>query len=118
MSLPTAYTELVADLRSLGLLKSCQHMLAWDEQTFMPPQGAELRAEQLALLAGMCHQKATQPRIGELLGELSEANSLGGPDSAPAAVVREARREYDRATKLPQSLVEELSRTATLSQQA
>jgi carboxypeptidase Taq len=111
-------TELVSELRSLGLLKSCQSLLAWDEQTYMPPQGAELRADQLALLAGMAHQKATQPRIGELLSQLTDTAALGGPNSEPAALVREARREYDRATKLPQKLVEELTRTATLSQQA
>lgn len=118
MSLPKAYSELIAELRSLGLLRSCQSLLGWDEQTYMPPQGAELRADQLALLAGMAHQKATQPRIGDLLAQLGDDSALGGSHSAPAALVREARREYDRATKLPQSLVEELSRTATLSQQA
>ncbi len=118
MKLPSSYSDLVADLRALGLLKSCQHLLGWDEQTYMPPQGAELRADQLALLAGLAHQKATHPRIGELLAQLADAAPLGGPESTPAALVRETQREYDRATKLPQLLVEELSRTATLSQQA
>ena len=39
-------------------------------------------------------------------------------DSGVAANIREARRDYDRATKLPRRLVEELSHTCTLSQQA
>ncbi len=118
MSLPSAYADLVVELRSLGLLKSCHSLLSWDEQTYMPLNGTELRADQLALLAGMSHQRATSPRTGELLAKLEDVAALGGPDSAEAAQVREARREYNRATKLPQSLVEELSRTTTLAQQA
>ena len=36
------------------------------------------------------------------------------PDSPEAANIREARRDYTRATKLPRRLVEELSRVTTL----
>jgi len=92
--------------------------LGWDEQTYMPPAGAAHRANQLSLLAGMCHERATSPVIGELLGEVEGALLVRDADSPVAANVREARRDYDRATKLPRRLVEELSYTATLSQQA
>ena len=43
---------------------------------------------------------------------------MGDPDGDRAVNVREARRSYNRATKLPRRLVEELSRTTTLAQQA
>jgi carboxypeptidase Taq len=111
------YSELVALLRENALLASCSYLLGWDEQTYLPPQGAGHRAEQLALLAGMLHERATSPRLGELLGELQSAPSAID-DSPRSSVIREARRTYDRAVKLPRRLVEELSRTATLSQQA
>ncbi len=112
------YAELVQSLRHVALLGSCGSLLSWDEQTYLPPNGAAHRAEQLALLAGMTHEKATAPRIGELLDGLSDVDALGGADSPRAAVVREARRSYDRAVKMPRRLVEEMSRTVTLSQQA
>lgn len=113
-----AYQELAQRLRSAELLGSCASVLSWDEQTYMPPGGAEHRADQLSLLAGLTHERRVDPRIGELLTELEQSGELGDPDGDIAANVREARRSYDRATKLPRRLVEEISRTTTLAQQA
>ncbi|MGG2324778.1 hypothetical protein ACE40U_24970, partial [Salmonella enterica] len=76
-------------------------MLSWDEQTFMPKKGSAHRADQLGLLAGLSHERATSPRIGELLGELERQSDLGDADSDRAVNVREARRAFDRKTKLP-----------------
>jgi len=108
---------LVSRLKSTAVLASCSALLGWDEQTYLPPGGAGHRAEQLGLLAGMAHQQATDPKIGELLSQLETAKAFA-IDSPEAALLREARRDYDRKTKLPQRLVEELSRTTTLSQHA
>ncbi|HLJ11701.1 MAG TPA: carboxypeptidase M32 [Planctomycetaceae bacterium] len=113
-----AYAELAGRLKQTTLLESCVSVLGWDEQTYMPPGGAAHRANQLSLLAGLCHERATAPEIGQLLSEIEGTPLVAEPDSPIAANVREARRDYDRATKLPRRLVEELSHTATLSQQA
>lgn len=112
------YRDLTAHLRKTALLGSCGSVLGWDEQTYMPSGGAEHRAEQLALLAGMTHGLATAPRLGELIGELEQCSDLGASGSPEQINLKEARRNFDRATKLPQRLVEDLSRTATLGQQA
>ncbi|HEY0984563.1 MULTISPECIES: carboxypeptidase M32 [unclassified Schlesneria] len=112
------YSELCRLLKDAALLGSCASVLSWDEQTFMPKHGATHRADQLGLLAGLAHERATSPRIGELLSQLEKSGELGDSDGDVAVNVREARRTYDRQTKLPRRLVEELSRTTTLSQQA
>lgn len=109
--------DLVFRLKPTAVLASCSAVLGWDEQTYLPPGGAAQRAEQLGLLAGLAHQRATDPAIGELLSQLESANAFDA-ESAEAALLREVRRDYDRKTKLPQRLIEELSRTTTLSQQA
>ncbi|WP_437191399.1 carboxypeptidase M32 [Planctomicrobium sp. SH527] len=116
--LPAAYSKLVDELREQAVLRSCAALLGWDEQTNLPVHGAEHRANQLALLAGMCHEKYTHPKIKDLLEELTDDAALGGTDSVEAANVREARRNYEKSTKLPRRLVEELSRVSTLAQQA
>jgi carboxypeptidase Taq len=113
-----AYADLVDYLRQTATLESCASVLGWDEQTYMPPGGAEHRANQLALLAGLCHDRVTSPRFGDLLNAAAGCSQSNDPDSPVAANLREARRDFDRATKLPRRLVEELSRTCTLSQQA
>src|SRR5262245_63973883 len=110
-----AYAELIQRFRDYSLLGSCSSVLGWDERTYMPREGSAHRAEQVALLARMTHQMLTDPEISRLLGEL-DGSALTG-DSDRAANVREIRRTYDRAVKLPEELVEELARTTTRAQQ-
>ena len=112
------YADLTECLKTNALLESCGSVLGWDEQTNMPPGGAEHRANHLSLLAGLCHERTTAPALGDLLADLESSPLTAAADSAAAANIREARRDYDRATKLPRRLVEELSHTCTLSQQA
>jgi carboxypeptidase Taq len=112
------YRELLEDLRQSALLGSCASVLGWDEQTYLPPEGTGHRANQLSLMAGLAHERATLPRRGELIAELESDGKVSETESPEAANVREARRHFDRATKLPRRLVEELSRVCTLSQHA
>jgi carboxypeptidase Taq len=113
-----AYAELVRRSKELGVLNSCAAVLGWDQHTYMPRNGAGLRGEQMALLASLSHQKFTDPKVGELLAAVEGSDLVKDPESDAAANVRELRRSYDRATKLPQSLVEELARVTTQAQQA
>ncbi len=112
-----AYEQLLLKLKQASLLASCSAVLEWDEQTCLPPEGAEHRANQLALMAGLVHEQATNTEIGDLLEEL-ESNSAWDEDSYEQANIRESRHDYDRMTKLPRRLVEELSRVGTLSHHA
>lgn len=116
MSAKQAYDEFVKHLRETALLESSAAVLGWDERTYMPRGGAQLRADQLGLLAGMVHEKMTAPRVGELLSELEQSDLVKDPESDEAANVREIRHHYDKQTKLPKELVEEETRVTTLAQ--
>lgn len=111
----SAYQRLIAEVKQIALLGSCAGVLGWDERTYMPKGGAAHRAEQLALLVGMMHERATAPQIGEWLAEID--TEAYNPHSEAAVNVREIRRGYERAVKLPRSLVEELARVTTMAQQ-
>ena len=113
----STYQRLIAEIKQISLLGSCASVLGWDKQTYMPKGGAGHRAEQLALLVGMIHERATAPQIGDYLAEIENSDLVSDPYSEAAVNVRELRRDYDRAIKLPRSLVEELARVATISQQ-
>jgi carboxypeptidase Taq len=113
----SAYETLLTELREISLLGSIGSILGWDEQVMMPPGGAEHRANQMSLIARLTHERFTSPRIGELLSTL-EAETPSDKHSDQAVNVRETRRAYDRATKLPASLVEEMTKTEVLAQQA
>ncbi|QDU18587.1 carboxypeptidase M32 [Urbifossiella limnaea] len=118
MTAADSYAELVRRSKELGVLNSCAAVLGWDQQTYMPAKGAGLRGEQMAFLAGLAHGKATDPKVGELLAAVEGSDLVRDPESDAAANVRELRRGYDRSTKLPASLVEELARVTTAAQQA
>ncbi len=116
-SAENAYEELIRRTKEVSLLGSCGSVLGWDERTYMPRGGAAHRAEQLALLAGMVHERATAPEIGDLLSQVEGSELAADPRSVAAVNVREVRRSYDRLVKLPRSLVEELARVTTMAQQ-
>ncbi len=119
MSYPAHYAELCTLLRRKETLKSVGALLQWDQETYMPPAGAAARAEQCAAIAEIEHKARTDPRIGELLASCEgDASLTGDPASETAANLREMRRDYDLATKLPPDLVAELARTGSLSQEA
>lgn len=111
-----AYGQLVERSRERSVIASCSALLGWDEQTYMPSGGAEARGRMTAWLAGVHHEKATDPRVGELLGMVEGTEVVAEAGSPEAVNVREWRRDFDRASKLPRDLVEELARTATLAQ--
>lgn len=113
-----SYQTLIRELREIALLGSVNSVLGWDERTQMPEKGAEHRAAQSSLLARMVHEQFTSPRIDELLRTVEGSQLVKDPESNGAANMRETRRSYDRARKLPASLVEEQVRVAVLAQQA
>ncbi|MEO5904672.1 MAG: carboxypeptidase M32, partial [Gemmatimonadaceae bacterium] len=96
---------------SLGLLQ-------WDAEICMPRGGVNNRGDQMSLLAGILHDRATDPRIAEFLSDVEGSSLLIDPDSVEAVNVREIRRDFDRETRLPRRLVEEMARVSALSAQA
>ncbi len=110
------YASLCTLLRQASTLGSVSSLVSWDQETYMPKSGAEGRAEQMSMLAGIVHERRTAKRVGELIGECLSDTKLTD-DARIAANLREMKRDYDLATKLPGSLVEELAKTASLSQQ-
>ncbi len=117
MSIPSAYDELIKRSREQHLLASCSALLGWDEQTYMPVGGAEHRGNQSALLAGLHHERATDPTIDALLLQVEGSDLVADPESPPAVNVREIRRTYRRLTRLPRTLVEELARSTSRGHQ-
>lgn len=118
MSAESAYRELAAHLRRTAVLQACRRLLSWDRDTHMPRGGAELRAEQIALVMGLLHRHRTAPELGELLERAAPLAEGPDPDAPVAANVREARLDYERATRVPVELVEERARTHTLAREA
>lgn len=112
-----AYDQLVQRSRDRALLSSCLELLSWDELTCMPRGGIAQRARQMAYLAGLLHDQATDPRLAELLAVVEDSDLVDDPLTPPAVNARVWRRNYDRLVRLPRALVQELADVTTTSQQ-
>ena len=110
----SAYAQLMNRLRDLGRLASAGQLLAWDQETYMPPKGVPIRADVIALISGLAHEHLIDPETGRLLDQTEHEET----DDFPSANVRETRRAYDRAIKVPTELVKTIARTSALAKSA
>jgi carboxypeptidase Taq len=99
-----AYENLTAHLRRVHTLESIGDLLGWDEQVNLPGGAAGRRAEQMSAMAEVAHAAMGDPQLGKWLEECERA---GARDASAAAVLRQARRDYDKSTRLPAEFVSE-----------
>jgi carboxypeptidase Taq len=111
-----AYEQLVTHVRQTSLYGSIEAALGWDERCMMPASAAEHRAEQVTLLSGLIHERLTDPRLGEWVGQLSTSGLAGDPHGESGTTIRQIKRQYEKRSKLPKALVEELAHTAVMGQ--
>lgn len=96
--------------------------LQWDQETYLPENGVEERAEQLALLETYAHQTLVAAQTGALLAGLGAcaANPRGSENLPPPErdFIRVMWRAYTRAVQLPEDFVANAARAEGLSQPA
>lgn len=98
-------SELKSELLAIADLNSAAMVLEWDQSTYMPAAGADARGRQIALLGELAHARRTAPRMTELFRGLS---AVAERDDLDGALVRRARKQWERATCVPTSLVSEI----------
>ena len=106
----TAFAQLVAYQRQTEALSGVAGRLGWDQETMMPRGGAEQRSEEMAAMEGVLHARRIDPRVGDWLA------AADAQDGFQRAFVRLVRRSYDRATKVPSALAQEIARVTSTAQ--
>jgi carboxypeptidase Taq len=109
-----AYDELRNRLAEISDIAQAGAILHWDQQTMMPPRGAVVRAEQLATLGRIAHDRFIDPEVGRLLDQLAGFEQEHDYDSFEASLIRVTRRDWEKARKVPSELRADMSRAATL----
>ncbi|KMP12547.1 carboxypeptidase [Candidatus Nitromaritima sp. SCGC AAA799-C22] len=102
------YRQLVRKLEERSRLGGVMGVMHWDQEVIMPPGAASARAQQMAALAGVLHEKSTHPALGYLLTLLQRADS-NDFSQIEWCNIREARREYDLGNKVPKELVQAMA---------
>jgi carboxypeptidase Taq len=105
-----AYQWLMQHSQETAYYVSMGHVLGWDQRTYIPPNGHAHRHNQFAMLAKWIHARATDPQVGDHLARVEGSSLVSDPNVVAAVNVREWRRDYDRATKIPQELAVALAK--------
>lgn len=116
METQSDYTKLLEELKRLDRLASIGAIVGWDEHVNMPSDSAPLRAEQNAVFSEIYHREAASAALGELIGKVEAAKGRLTPEQE--AVVRDARKDYDRRTKIPAEFAARRAKSASLAYQA
>ena len=101
---------ILAEISDLGAAAS---LLGWDQQVNMPAGGAEARGNQLATVQKLIHQKNITPQVEQLVEDLSEAAKDLDPDSDEARLIKVAKRDYEKAAKVPPEFTAEFAKVTT-----
>ncbi len=107
------YQRLIELTQEGSLIGATGSILGWDHETMMPEGGLEYRSRQMAQLARLGHEMRTASEISDLLESSAEECA---DDPARSANIREIRRDYEQATRLPSELVEEFARASSIGQ--
>jgi len=87
-------------------LSGTMALLNWDRDTAMPASGTDTRAQQMSTLAALLHRELIRPELDDVL-DTQRTTAEGDPVAAREVAL--LAHERARATRLPESLVRELS---------
>ena len=107
--------EISAELIDLGHVGA---LMGWDQQVNMPKGGAEERGSQSALIGRIMHEKLTSDEVGQLIADLeAEVGDLYA-ETDEARTVKVAKRQYEKQTKVPLTLLMENIKATTMAHEA
>ncbi|HEY4348642.1 MAG TPA: carboxypeptidase M32 [Gaiellaceae bacterium] len=110
-----AFDDLRGRLAEVMDLGRASELLGWDQQVMMPPRGGAVRAEQLATLRKVTHEKFTSAEVGRLLEQLAPFEAEHDYDSYEASLIRVTRCDWEKARKVPSELRAAMSRASALA---
>ena len=106
------FAELKTRLAEIHDLRRTQEILFWDQTVMMPPGGAAVRGHQVTTLDRIAHEKFVSDTTGTLLDELADYEQQLEYDSDDASLIRTARRDWEKARRVPAELAAEMTGAA------
>lgn len=106
----SAFDDLLAYQSETAALAQIAGRLSWDQETVMPRGAAVQRGMEMAAIESVLHARRSAPQVGDWLAEAV------APDATGAAHLREIRRAYDRANKVPGALAKQIARITSEAQ--
>src|SRR5579863_2548091 len=106
------YATYVNRLQKIADIKYSAAVLEWDQETYLPPKGAQARSRQLASLAEIAHEWLIAPDLGDLLTELHQRGDLKEDQRRNVELSLE---DYNKQKKFTPTFIRRLSETTSRS---
>ncbi|MCS7074732.1 MAG: carboxypeptidase M32, partial [Bacteroidia bacterium] len=103
-----AYEQLKLHCQQIADIRAATALFSWDQEVMMPIGGGPRRARQIGTLAGIHHRY-----IMDIEPLLSAAEKQHGLSELEQKNIQQIRRDFDRAKKIPQSLVIQIAQSAS-----
>ncbi len=116
------YAQLHELSKTTALLSSMEALLDWDQETYMPKEAIHFRSIQVEMVASLAHKSKTSKPFAKLLNQLIDIKTGEILDetlsSEQIASLKEWRRDYIKAIKLPNKFVKQFAKTVSTATHA
>ena len=104
MATGNLYETYKTKMQKIADVKYASAVLQWDQETYLPPKGSDIRGGQIATLTEIAHQQFTDEKLGQLLNELAAKNDLADHEKRNVLLTLEDYNKQKQAKLLKQSL--------------
>ena len=106
------YKQYKEELQKIADIKYASALLQWDQETYLPPKGADTRGRQIATLSELAHEKFTDEKFGKLLEELISQDGISPSEKRNVEL---SLYDFNRNKKLPAAFVRQMSEAVNKS---
>jgi carboxypeptidase Taq len=115
MNVAELYNEYKTKMQKIADVKYASAVLQWDQETYLPPKGNDIRGRQIATLSEIAHQQFTDEKLGGLLNELNNLDHLAERQKRNVQLTLE---DYTRNKKFTSDFVRQMSEVVNKSYHA
>ncbi len=112
MNTKTLYNKYKTKMQKIADVKYASAVLQWDQETYLPPKGQDIRGGQIATLSEIAHERFADKKLGALLKDLLSKEDLGEREKKNVLLTLE---DYDKNKKYSSAFVRRMSETINKS---
>lgn len=106
------YQQYKTTLQKIADVRYASAVLQWDQETYIPAKGGEIRGRQIATLSEIAHEQFTNEKFGNLLQELVSKDELSAEEKRNVEL---SLYDYNKSKKLPAAFVRKMSEAVNKS---
>ena len=100
------YDQYKVKMQQIADLRHAHAVLQWDQETYLPKKGAEMRGRQLSTLSELAHKLFSEDDLGTILRELKGRGDIDIPEKRNVELTLE---DYEKNKKYSSEFIRKLS---------